>query len=120
MALADQSVTISGSAIALPRVGSNLTSGVFQSSDGLVKEVFSHSRSGKRNRRLVRLDHRKVAADPFLTSVNAEYNMACYVVFDVPSIGYTVAEQKAVWDGFAAQLAASSGALVTKVLGSES
>lgn len=120
MALTDQSVTISGNAIALPRVGSNLTSGVFQSSDGLVKEVVSHSVNGKRNRRLVRIDHRKVAADPFLTGVNTEYNMACYVVFDVPRVGYTVAEQKAVVDGFISQLNASSGALITKVLGSES
>jgi hypothetical protein len=30
-----------------------------------------------------------------------------------------VAQQKEVWDGFAALLAASTGALVTKVLGGE-
>jgi hypothetical protein len=46
--------------------------------------------------------------------------MSAYVVFDLPPTGYTPAEAKAIWDGFAAQLAASSGALVTKVLGGES
>lgn len=119
MALADQTVTINAVAISLPRIGSGLTSGIFQSSDGLVKETFSHSRTGKRTRHLLRLDHRKIAVDPFVSTVNAEYSMAAYVVLDVPSIGYTVAEQKQVWDGFASQLSASSGLLVSKVLGNE-
>jgi hypothetical protein len=120
MALADQSVTINAVAVSLPRIGSGLTSGVFQSSDGLVKETVSHSFSGKRNRRLIRIDHRKVAPDPFISTVNAEYKMAAYLVMDVPTIGYTVVEQKQVVDGFIAQLNATSGALITKLLGSES
>lgn len=120
MALADQTVTINAVAISLPRTGSGLTSGVFQSSDGLVKETFSHSVTGKRNRRLARIDHRKVAADPFNSAINAEYSMSCYIVFDVPSVGYSVTEQKQVVDGFITQLNASSGALITKILGSES
>jgi hypothetical protein len=41
------------------------------------------------------------------------------VVWDVPVNGYTVAEVKAAWDGFAAQLAASSGAMVTQILGGQ-
>jgi hypothetical protein len=41
------------------------------------------------------------------------------MVFDVPLLGYTVTEQKQVVDGFIAQLNASSGALITKVLGGE-
>jgi hypothetical protein len=34
-------------------------------------------------------------------------------------VGYSVAEQKYVVDGFLAQLQASSGALITKFLGGE-
>lgn len=120
MALADQTITIGGSAIALPRTGSSLTSGIFQSSDGLVKETVSHNVNGKRTRSLFRVDHRKVAADPFLTSVNAEYSMACYLVCDSPAIGYTVADKKAVIDAMLVQLNATSGALITKLLGLES
>jgi hypothetical protein len=40
-------------------------------------------------------------------------------VFDVPGTGYTIAEQKAIVDGFVAALSASSGALITKILGAE-
>jgi hypothetical protein len=118
MALADQTVTINAVAISLPRTGSTLTSGQFTSADGLVKEIVSHQ-NGKRNRHMFRIDHSKVAADPFQTTLNAKYSMSAYVVFDVPPVGYTVTEQKQVIDGFIAQLSASSGALITKVLGNE-
>jgi hypothetical protein len=118
MALADQTVTINSVAVALPRTGSSMNSGQFTSADGLVSELVSHD-VGKRTRHLVRINHSKIAADPFQSSINAKYSMSAYVVFDVPAVGYTVAEQKQVIDGFIAQLNASSGALITKVLGNE-
>lgn len=120
MALADpQSVTI-GAAISLPRVGQGIDSGVFQSADGLVRLTVAHSKTnGKRKRTTVRVDHRKIAANPFDSSVNAEYSMSSYVVIDWPSVGYTVAEAKQVVDGLVGFLSASTGAVVTKVLGSE-
>jgi hypothetical protein len=116
--LADpQSVTISGSAISLPRTSSGVNSGVYTSNDGSVKLSVSHQ-YGKRIRRTVRLEHSKIAPDP-LAAANTKYSMTSYIVLDVPTVGYTVAEAKAVWDGFAAALAASTGALVSKVLGGE-
>lgn len=119
MALSDpQSVTINAVAISLPRTGSNGNASTYGSNDGLVQESVSH-RLGRRNRRVVRIDHSKVAADPFVSGNNVKYSMACYVVFDVPPVGYTVTEQKQVVDGFLAQLNASSGALITKILGGE-
>jgi hypothetical protein len=118
MALADQTVTINSVAVSLPRTGSSLNQGVFASADGLVSEVVSHQ-VGKRVRHMMRINHSKIAADPFLASTNAKYSMSAYIVFDVPPVGYTVAEQKQVIDGFIAQLNASSGALITKVLGNE-
>jgi len=119
MALATpQSVTINSVPISLPRTGQSMNSGQFTSNDGLVSEVVSHQ-NGKRNRHMVRINHSKVAADPFLTSQNAKYSMSAYLVFDVPTVGYTVAEQKQVVDGFIAQLQASSGAIITQVLGNE-
>jgi hypothetical protein len=45
--------------------------------------------------------------------------MSFYIVADVPNTGYTVAEQKAVIDGFLANLQAISGANLTKLLGGE-
>lgn len=120
MALADpQSVTINSVAVSLPRTGQGLNSGTFTSNDGNVVETVSHQ-IGKRNRHLIRIDHRKVAADPFQSSINAQYSMSAYIVIDVPPVGYTVAEAKQVVDGFVAQINASSGALITKVIGGES
>ena len=119
MALADpQSVTVGSNTISLARTGSGLDQGTFSSNDGTVKMTVSHQ-YGKRNRRLVRFDHSKIAADP-LTSANTRYSMSVQVVVDVPVTGYSVAEAKQVWDGFAAALSASTGALETKILGGES
>lgn len=117
--LADpQSVTINSVAVSLPRISSGQNSGTFVSNDGTVKEVVSHT-YGRRNRRMFRLDHSKVAPDPLISSTNIVHSMGAYLVVDTPVTGYTVAEQKQVIDGLIAQLSASSGSLITKFLGGE-
>jgi hypothetical protein len=115
-----QSVTINAVANSLPRTSSGTNSGVFKKDDGLVSLSISHSTSGKRTRRLVRLDHSKIAADPLLAGVNVKANMAVYLVVDVPETGYTLVEEKQVTDAFTAWATASSGANLTKILGGES
>lgn len=113
-----QSVTINAVANSLPRVSAGANSGIFRKDDGTVKLTITHAEN-KRNRRLVRLDHNKLAADPYITGNQDPVDMAVYAVFDVPLLGYTVAEQKQVADGFFAYLTASSGAAITKILGGE-
>jgi hypothetical protein len=119
MAFADpQSVTINAIAKTLARTGSSLDSGVFTKDDGEVKLTVSHSYN-KRNRRTLRIDHQKLAADVMDSSLNVPYSMSVYIVVDTPKAGYTVAEQKQVVDGLTAYLTASSGARVTQLLGGE-
>jgi hypothetical protein len=119
MALADpQSVTISGTAISLPRTSSGVASGAFTSGDQNTKLTVSHT-NGKRNRHLVRLDSSKIAADPLLAGINVMASASAYLVVDVPKTGFTQAEQKAIVDALVAYLAAGSGAVVSKVLGGE-
>lgn len=120
MAFADpQSVTIDGTAISLPRTTSAVNRGEYTSNDGLTKMAASHQYGG-RTRRVLRLDVSKIAADPLLAGVNVKAGMSVYIVVDVPITGYTVADQKKVTDGFVAKLAASSGAIMTSLLGGES
>lgn len=121
MAFADpQSVTINAVAVSMPRVGSNSPgTGTYQSADGLVKETISHSSAKQRTRRVLRLDHSKIAADPFVSGQNNRYSMSAYLVVDIPNTGYTVTEQKQVIDGLTAYLTASTGARVTQLLGGE-
>lgn len=121
MALSDpQSVTINAVPISLPRTSSSVNAGGFTSNDGVVKETVSHQ-SGKngRVRHLFRIDHSKIAPDPLISAQNIKHSMSFYIVADVPATGYSVVEQKQVIDGFITQLNASSGALITKVLGGE-
>jgi len=120
MAYADpQTVTPSGgTAISLPRVSSGTNAGAFQSNDGLARLTVSHT-YGKRVRHLIRVDMSKIAADPLLAGVNVRASMSAYLVVDVPTSGYSVAEQVANVGGLTAFLTAGSAAAVTKLLGGE-
>jgi len=120
MAFSDpQSVTINAVPMSLPRTGSGSTSGSFSKDDGTVKLSVGHA-YGKRTRRTIRIDHSKIAADPYLTDRSVPLSMSAYLVVDTPAIGYTVAEAKQIADGLLAYLTASSGARVTQLLGGES
>lgn len=120
MAFADpQSVTINAVANSLPRTSSGNNRGEFTKDDGTVKMTVSHQYNGKRNRRLIRLDHSKVAADPLLAGINVRATMAAYVVVDTPVTGYSITEAKQITDALMAYLTASSGARVTQLLGGE-
>ncbi len=120
MAFTDpQSVTISGTAISLPRVSSRVNGGSYQSADGLVLLTADNAYS-RRTRRVLRLDHSKITADPFIPTQNSKVSMSNYIVFDLPPAGYTNAEALAVYAGFKAAFTASSDALISKLLGGES
>lgn len=119
MAFADpQSVTINAVAQSLPRVSTEKDSGTFRKDDSNVELVVSHS-YGRRTRRLLKLTHRKIAADPLLSGTNVQYSMSVSVVIDHPVVGYSVAEQKQIVDAITAYLTASSGARATQLLGGE-
>jgi stage III sporulation protein SpoIIIAA len=119
MAFADpQSITINAIAKSLPRTSNGLDSGAFTKDDQEVKLSVSHAYA-KRNRRTLRVDHQKITTDTLDPTINSLYTMSVYIVVDVPKVGYTIAEQKQVVDGFTAYLTASSGAKVTQLLGGE-
>lgn len=120
MAFSDPlSVTISAVPISLPRVSTVGDETVYQSADGLVQIQASHQ-GGKRNRHLLRINHKKITADPFIPADNVEVAMSNYIVFDVPVVGYTTAEIVAVYAGFKGLFTATSDALITKLLSGES
>jgi hypothetical protein len=120
MALADpQSITINAIANSLPRTSSGVNTGAFTKDDGSVKFSVSHA-YGKRTRRAARVDHKKTAPDPLISAQNIMHSMSATLVIDVPQTGYTVTEAKQIVDGFIASLNASSGSLITKILGGES
>jgi len=119
MAFADpQTVTINSVANSLPRTSSGANSGAFSKDDGTVKLSVSHSYA-KRTRRTVRIDHTKIAPDPFVSGQNVRYSMSTYIVVDTPISGYTIAEQKQIVDALTAYLSASTGARTTQLLGGE-
>lgn len=120
MAFADpQSVTINAVAQTLPRISSGANSGVFQKDDATVKLSVSHNLAKGRARRMLRLDHSKIASDPLMAGVNVRLSGSVYLVSDFPEVGYTIAEAKQIIDALTAYLTASSGARATQLLGGE-
>lgn len=120
MALTDpQSITISGSTIALPRTNTGNNSSDYQSDDGLVKLTLSHA-YGRRTRRVLRVDHSKITADPFIPSNNSKVSMSNYMVFDLPVAGYTNTEALAIYTGLKTLFTATSDDVIKKLLGGQS
>lgn len=121
MSLTDPiAVTINAVAISLPRVATGENKSRYISGDGLYQVSASHQYGTQRIRREIRIEASKIAADPFRETQNVERSMSFYWVFDLPEWGYTPVEAKQVSDGFVAYLTASSGAVITKLLGGES
>lgn len=120
MAFADpQVVTINAVDKTVHRVTTGNYSAVYSTEDGDVQLSISHQFNGKRTRRVIRIDHKKIATDPLL-SVNAQFNAAAYLVVDQPKVGYTAAEVKQIVDGLTDYLTDSGGARAAQFLGSES
>jgi hypothetical protein len=120
MALTDpQSLTISGVTTALPRVNTGNNSSLYKSEGGEL-ELLASSQYGRRIRRTVRVNSNKVAADPFIPAQNVRLSGSVYLVFDFPEVGFTHTEQLETYKGLQGQLAASSYAVLAKLLGGES
>lgn len=110
-----QSVTVNAVAKTLPLTSREGMESIYTESTGEHQLKVSHQLAS-RNRRVVRLDHEKVAADP-LTAVNATVSTSVYIVIDEPLWGYTDAEVNYLVQALTLWL---SSANVLKVLGGES
>lgn len=114
-----QSVTINAVANSLPAVSRGDGQSAYSKDDGNVRLSVSHQ-FGKRTRRTARIDFRKIAADPLISSQSVLYSMSAYLVVDLPVTGFTVAEAKYIVDALTLWLTATTGLNTTKLLAGES
>jgi len=120
MALSDpQSVKISGVTTSLPRVITGSRQSTYESADGNTKLTLSTVQS-RRNRHTVRVDVKKITADPFIPTQNTEVSMSAYIVIDRPLVGYSNTEALAVVVGLLEAASATESGMVKKLLSSES
>lgn len=89
------SLTVNAVAKSLVRVGSNATNtvreGIFEDHANGFRLKVTHL-LGKRNRRTVRFDVSKIAADPLLAGVNREASSSYQFVIDSPTAGFSDVE----------------------------
>jgi hypothetical protein len=113
-----QAVTVGGVAKSLPRVGSGLGQGVFQTSDSVFTLNVAHS-YGKRNRRTAKLTQKTLSADPLVPTQNVPISGSFYVVADYPVQGLTLTQQTDLAAALATWLTAGTNANLIKLLGGE-
>jgi len=112
-----QSVTVSGSAKTLNRLSSTETGGRFGTADRAYKMSVAHQ-YGRRDRHTARLQVDSLVANPLVSGQNINQSVSLTLTFDAPP-GYDAATLKAIADGFLANLTASTGANLTKLIGGE-
>jgi hypothetical protein len=119
MGLSDPQVwTVNAVDKTMPRVSSGDGVAKFKLGDGTFQVDFRHN-YGKRGRHNVKFTQNKIAADPFNTTRNEAVSMTVNLTVDVPIQGFTIAEQGYIVAALLAELAASSAALTTQLLGGE-
>lgn len=111
-------VTVNAIAKSLNRTGTGVDSAAYATTDRSYRMQVSHS-YGRRTRRLVKLIHDSLVANPLVSGQNVNQTVSVHLVIDAPP-GYDATSLKQDVDGFLAALTASSGALVTKIIAGES
>jgi len=111
-------MTLDGSARTINRLNSTPTGSDWGSADRAYKVSFQHT-YGKRHRHMIRLQADSLVANPLVSGQNINQSMSVYLTVDVPP-GYDVASAKSKVDGLLANLSATTGANITKLLGGES
>ncbi len=84
------SITVATVAKAMARTGTGINQSEYAGPDGLRMKI-SHT-YGKRERSVIRLESRKIGADPLATGINREFNEAVYLVLDQPAVGFSDTE----------------------------
>ena len=113
-----QAVTVSGSAKSLNRTSSTENGGKFATPARDYLLSIAHQ-FGRRHRHTARFQYDSLVANPLVSGQNVNQSMTVLLTIDIPP-GYDTATAKAVTEGYLANLSASSGANITKLLGGES
>lgn len=93
-----QSITIDTVTTNLNRIESDKTSSIYSSDNGTLTLRVSHQSSGKRVRRMARVDKKIIASDP-LTSLSQYQTAGIYIVIDEPEFGFAAADIEDIVEG---------------------
>lgn len=111
-------ITINAIAKSLGRTGTGIDTAAYSTGDRAYRVVLSHS-YGKRTRRMAKMIHDTLVANPLVSGQNVQQTVSVHLVVDSPP-GYDTTLLKQDVDGYLAWLTASSGAAVAKILAGES
>lgn len=107
-----QSITYDAVAYSCPRVGNDVASATYRSSeaDFTIRTGNTTTRGG-RKRSVISVTRRKVADDPFNSTLSAEYSMTVSLTLNEPTVGFTAAERVLMIDAVLDYLRAGTDAV---------
>jgi len=115
-----QSITYDSVAYSCPRVGNTDNTAKYQDVTGTITiSTGQQTTKGSRKRSVVTVRHRKVAANPFDSSLNAEYSASISLTLNEPVVGYTQAEKVLLIDAVLDYLRASTDAVPAAIAGGQ-
>jgi hypothetical protein len=121
MSLGDSlAATLAGTGVTLARVKVNGDSTVYRTADGLLQATVSHQYAASNARRMIRWDQKKYASDPFIPAQNRLVSQSFWTVQMVPTVGFSLTEQKDLAKAASDYMSASTFASYIKFLGGES
>jgi hypothetical protein len=113
-----QSVTISGSAVPLPRILTGTTVGSFKSGDAATELTLDPRGTGKRRRNVGRLYAKKNVTDPYSGLITSQGYMVSITV-DRPLTGITDADAEALATALFTWATATSNSNLKKLIAGE-
>jgi hypothetical protein len=110
-------ITIDGATSSLPRVQQDGRKSIYQKNDQTLTETISHTTSNQRTRSLVKVEERKIVADPLISDKSDYDNASFQIVLERPIYGFSLAELQKIWAGIKAQM---DDNFIAKIYGQES
>lgn len=121
MSLGDSlAATLAGTGVTLARVKVNGDSTVYRTADALLQATVSHAYGANSARRMIRWDQKKYAVDPFIPAQNRLVSQSFWSVQLVPTVGFSLTEQKDLAKCGVDYMSATTFASYLKFLGGES
>lgn len=115
-----QTLTVNSVAKTLAAISRQGTASIYQTADGVYRFRVSHDIQAKKERHLVEVIRREIAADPY-SEVQLDAQLKVQLVIENPTRSLiSDTEITYVINAFCTWLTASSSAAVTKILGNES
>lgn len=104
--------------VPLDRISTSLNTSVYANVDKGLKLTISHT-YGKRTRRVVRLEHTKIVADPLVSTVSRPVSASVTFTVNLPEFGYSADDALILFTLLGGQMGVGTPTMGAKLIGGQ-